>query len=181
MYCSGLIFCSKLTQMKRYKLKKWYPSLPKDIKVGDEVELSGEYYCMKLGNTCVPKEQVENHPDFWEEVKEPEELCVPVGTKFISDNIEVYTIYKVENGLVWLNWKGDKIGTHYQIWRVNKNFTDGNWKEVKPLLVTEEVIEKLECIMQEVLKEYGVTCLRNLMISDTIEKFEHEFKKILGI
>lgn len=26
---------------------------------------------------------------------------------------------------------------------------------------TEDVLEELKCIMQEVLKEYGVTCFRN--------------------
>lgn len=41
----------------------------------------------------------------------------------------------------------------------------------------DRITEELKVIMQEVLKDYGVTCLRNSMIFDVIEKFEHKLKK----
>ena len=62
--------------MSSYKLKKWYPSLPKDWKVGmlvtkkdkDDIDYNPDcigYYHYKI--LCI---QVENNPEFWEKVVE---------------------------------------------------------------------------------------------------------------
>lgn len=66
--------------MKKYKLLKWYPSLPNWIEVGGEIcykenANGGKYYvCRKepCGTYCVRLDQVENNPEFWELVVEKE-------------------------------------------------------------------------------------------------------------
>jgi len=57
--------------MKSYKLIKNYPSLPKHIKVGSCVTLIiklDEY--VFTSKKSFSREEIENHPEFWEEVKE---------------------------------------------------------------------------------------------------------------
>ena len=63
--------------MKKYKLKQWYPSLPKDWKVGVVIKQSGieclsNIYCPlnSLTHQTLNKGEVENSPDYWEEVVE---------------------------------------------------------------------------------------------------------------
>lgn len=61
------------TGNKEYKLKKWYPSLYNDFKVGDVVFFDKKRGCYAKPNnrdTVLRKREVENNPDFWEEVKE---------------------------------------------------------------------------------------------------------------
>lgn len=64
--------------MKRYKLKKWYPSLPKEIKVDTEVVYypAAETYSDNPSGlesiVDLHPEEVENNPEFWEEVEEKE-------------------------------------------------------------------------------------------------------------
>lgn len=75
---------------KRYKLKKWYPSLPKNwetdmlVGIGDNnwgyspVSSKYEY------NATLPKSEVQNNPEFWEEIKEKEPLFVT------EDGVEIF-------------------------------------------------------------------------------------------
>lgn len=238
--------------MKKYKLKKWYPSLLKEMKVGDEVLFDGKFYTMRIGNSNtnigLSRGEVENNPEFWEgvknedyeilslsfkrserpeirsvqgygddyieallkcdntiysikrlsdaeifsigdkitvlgsdmdlekinkietnkrgtpclftdsfsnhglnfmkvtKVKEPEKLCVPIGTKFKIDLISsICTINRVEQSRVWINCGEDMNGFYYEISSLNKLFANGTWKEVKPLLITEDGVELFEC------------------------------------
>lgn len=55
---------------KEYRLLKWYPSLPCGVKEGDiftKEENSNTYYSKELSKFVYDRE-VENHPEFWEEV-----------------------------------------------------------------------------------------------------------------
>lgn len=60
----------------KYKLKKWYPSLPKDWEVGMEVGIGDRSYgnyspCNgKYKDFYICAEIVENYPEFWEKVVE---------------------------------------------------------------------------------------------------------------
>ena len=60
--------------MKTYRLIKWYPSLPKDWKVGMEIGQGDDvprYYspCSAVfKNYYAHKDEIENNPDFWQEV-----------------------------------------------------------------------------------------------------------------
>ncbi len=84
--------------MKKYRLKKWYPSLHKDWVIGDIVipwEKQKDYYHVPNKSTTIFKREVENNPDFWEliEQKEPlfttaERVEIFEGDKFIlvTDN-----------------------------------------------------------------------------------------------
>jgi len=62
--------------MNKYKLKKWYPSLPKDWEVGMEVGIGDRSYgnyspCNgKYKDFYICAEIVENNPEFWEKVVE---------------------------------------------------------------------------------------------------------------
>lgn len=78
---------------KQYKLKKWYPSLPKDWKVGDTVKekLGGLF---PYGNSdenrksrYISKEEIENNPEFWEEIEESYEK-EPLFTT--EDGVDIY-------------------------------------------------------------------------------------------
>lgn len=63
--------------MKTYKLKKWYPSLHKDWRVGDvaiPLERQKYYYHIPNKSGIVFKGEVENNPDFWELIEEKKPL-----------------------------------------------------------------------------------------------------------
>ena len=87
--------------IKKYKLKKWYPSLPKSLTVGDIVSpwrIDSEYYHVPHDrNETIYKEEVENNPGFWELIEE--EKTKPL---FITDDgVEVFDrdtiVYNVRN------------------------------------------------------------------------------------
>lgn len=125
--------------MKNYKLIKKYPSLPSDWELGMEVGMGDRNWgyspCfMNYFDKCLETKEVENNPEFWELV---EELCVPIGTKFTTSTCIVYTVYKIENGKVWINWKEDKKGARYTVFEANQYFKDGDWKEVKEYKILE--------------------------------------------
>ena len=58
--------------MKKYRLKQWYPSLLKDIRVGDIITENGQHY-KGVTYKCIGYrvEIWQLHPDFWELVEEP--------------------------------------------------------------------------------------------------------------
>ena len=57
---------------KKYKLLKWYPSLPKEWKVGDIAEYFGGVYLYEVENKegFVSVSEVKTNPEFWQEVIE---------------------------------------------------------------------------------------------------------------
>ena len=66
-------------KMKTYRLIKWYPSLPKQIKVGMEVKYVGDdtYELPWISSKDGPNltiefkaYEIEDHPDFWQKVDE---------------------------------------------------------------------------------------------------------------
>ena len=78
--------------MKRYKLITKYPSLPKTMEVGFEVEWSQDLnrYHHALTLDLFSKADVENFPEFWEEKE-------PLITSY--DGVEIY-----EGGTYWFVW-----------------------------------------------------------------------------
>ena len=65
--------------MKKYRLKKWYPSLHKDWVVGDVAipwEKQKDYYHVPNKSTTIFKREVENNPDFWELIEQTELLFI---------------------------------------------------------------------------------------------------------
>jgi hypothetical protein len=78
--------------MKKYRLKKWYPSLPIDWIAGIEVrKIEGypegsDYYffCQHRIDLL----EVERNPEFWEEVKEVEETM-----RLFANSMDEYPIY----------------------------------------------------------------------------------------
>lgn len=60
--------------MKKYRLKQWYPSLGGDFKIGEKIIFWEERGCYVKNfgdDISLRKTEVENNPDFWEEVEEP--------------------------------------------------------------------------------------------------------------
>jgi hypothetical protein len=57
--------------VSRYKLKKWYPSLPKNWEVGCTITKAYNHYIHdKIGvsSKIIHATEVENSPEFWEKV-----------------------------------------------------------------------------------------------------------------
>jgi hypothetical protein len=63
--------------MKKYRLKQWYPSLLKDVRVGDIITENGQHY-KGLTYKCISYrvEIWQLHPDFWELIEEEKPLFV---------------------------------------------------------------------------------------------------------
>ena len=61
--------------MKQYRLKKWYPSLLKDVRVGDIITENGQHY-KGVTYKCISYrvEIWQLHPDFWELIEEEKPL-----------------------------------------------------------------------------------------------------------
>ena len=71
--------------MKKYRLKKWYPSLDEkwDTTHRYEYQSSTGYMCNKSMQHCVIIYKKELHSDFWEEVEEKKPLFIT------DDGVEV--------------------------------------------------------------------------------------------
>ena len=61
--------------MKKYRLKQWYPSLLKDVRVGDIITENGQHY-KGVTYKCISYrvEIWQLHPDFWELIEEGKPL-----------------------------------------------------------------------------------------------------------
>lgn len=65
-----------LNKMKQYRLKQWYPSLPDWVKNNEvivKLDPHDNFYDIDIGykGKSVSRNEVENNPDFWEEVRKP--------------------------------------------------------------------------------------------------------------
>jgi hypothetical protein len=79
--------------MNNYRLKKWYPSLPKDWEVGDIVTpYCEDYFENKKTRQTINSSQVIDQPEFWEKVeewkpKEKPQLKSPAVMRIIASDI----------------------------------------------------------------------------------------------
>ena len=117
---------------KKYKLKRWYPSLPKDWEVGMEVGQGDRYDGLyspcsgKYSDVRIITSHVEKNSDYWQEVKEIK-LDVPIGTKFkIYPKNFIYTIDSVGDGReVTIKYVNQTYT--YSVEEVNERFKYGDW------------------------------------------------------
>lgn len=118
--------------MKKYKLKKWYPSLSKCLKEGTKViRFLGDDDFVSCDENCpasIPKFQVLNNPEFWEEVVEKDYEILSFRHKpetgikafyknkkefhlyfdeWHLNNIDIYSVKRLSDGEVFT--VGDKI------------------------------------------------------------------------
>lgn len=132
--------------MKKYKLIKKLP-----FEFSPEVGyISSPTYPKRepdvhyiLGQSFIPK----NYPEFWEEVIEKPELCVPVGTKFKHKNDnQIYTISSHQWDVVEISWLFIKqeCKTVYKVDVTNQYFSDKIWIICNPLFKTEDGVEIFE-------------------------------------
>lgn len=78
----------------KYKLKKWYPSLPKNWKVGDTVSLKFSHFLhdsLGVSSRIILDHELKDHPEFWEKVPDntykilsfkPNNKCPDLWTEF---------------------------------------------------------------------------------------------------
>ena len=121
--------------MKTYKLIKEYPGSPELGTVCEERNNKSSfcYYFEGEKNIGITKDQVENHPDFWEEVKSFP--CWMVFTK-ADTSFETYKPYKTEI-YEWLD-KENKI--HFDTEEEAKAFIIFN----KPCLSYNDIKEYIQ-------------------------------------
>ena len=94
---------------KKYKLKKWYPSLPKEMPVGFEVIKDNlcNYLNPRTRFYPLASDEVENNPEFWEEIKEPEfqilEAKTSVKVSLSPENIstEIYKVLRLSDNVTF--------------------------------------------------------------------------------
>lgn len=118
--------------MKKYKLLKWYPGLPKDWEEGIIVVEHKNFFIRAnkdLTTTYLYRDNVVNCDEFWLKI-DVEELAVPIGTKFKVSDETVYTIKSVnlESG-VYVHW--NEGATYYPIKCANMFINNGSWKIYK--------------------------------------------------
>ncbi len=140
--------------MKKYKLKKRYPSLPKDWKAGTTIEQSGLksleylYYVKYLGlptSRALHKDEVENNPDYWEEVVEKDYEILGVlhlktdttftlleGQAVWGSDVDIIQIRRPSDGEVFN--LGDVVTSELIYWTnatIESFSTEGNQASVK--------------------------------------------------
>ena len=83
----------------KYKLKKWYPGLPKEWKTGhiEETQKVRNYVMnsIEIANEAKFLHEIIDNPEFWEEVKEP--LFVTEDSKSIYEGDSYYTVFFIED------------------------------------------------------------------------------------
>lgn len=96
--------------MAQYKLVKWYPSLHKYLKDGSIVSQIGDKfgnYFIENTTVSIPKDEVENNPEFWQEVKTP--LFTTLDGVDVFEGYD-YCVYDF----------GELKGTNSEIHKVNR-------------------------------------------------------------
>lgn len=138
-----------MEEVKQYKLKKWYPGLPKEWKLYAEDIIATKRGNNYMAELCgIPLDEVENNPEYWKYITN---LQVPIGTDFIvkEGNSEIiYTIRNTEliehgNKLVVVSWDNNESSVRYTVENVNENFENGSWikKEDIYLFTTSDGID----------------------------------------
>ena len=147
--------------MKKYRLKKWYPSLDNDFEVGDIVFYDKERGCYAKPNnrdTVLRKREVENNPDFWElieEVKQPL-FVTDDGVELFDEADKVFIVnkecYKKESEISNIYDKTNRKDFKYffhessadeYIWRNKRVFNYEDMMKAKhSIILTNEDIEK---------------------------------------
>ncbi len=75
--------------MKKYRVKQWYPSLLKDVRVGDIITENGQHYKgVTYKGISYRVEIWQLHPDLWELIEEEK----PKPLFITDDGVEVYDI-----------------------------------------------------------------------------------------
>lgn len=176
---------------KKYKLIKWYPSLPKEINVGYVVSIGThpyDRYFGLIGITIspknelygIPKDEVENNPEFWEEVIGVK-LCVSEGSVFAINLNKEYASYyyintnKDDNNYVDLVVKasGNRYPKHVSVNEANNNLIENRWKLTKTIKSEDEetICDGESCYI--VTKDF-VVCKNNNLNYKDLKIFKHK-------
>lgn len=140
--------------MKKYRLKKWYPSLDEkwDTTHRYEYQSSTGYMCNKSIQHCVIIYKKELHPDFWELIEEEEPLFITedgveifLGHSYILIDKEFIKHKQTASNIVYTEYfkkfKHESNADEY-IWRNKRVFSYNDVMELINLrLYTKETIE----------------------------------------
>lgn len=141
--------------MTRYKLKQWYPSLPKDWEIGIEVEkctIDKRYYVSNQWyKPLISQTEVENNPEFWEKLEEKDYEIIKETYNTLIGKWEIISVKRLSDGEIFS--VGDKIKDgvitsiilqpNNIIWlmhdgRANNLKLEDAVKVKEPLLITED-------------------------------------------
>lgn len=142
--------------MVKYKLKKWYPSLPKNWEIG--MKVGGEKFFANIEQKYTPyvffdPYEITNNPEFWEEVKEP---------LFITeDGVEIF-----ENDIYYIvDWNFDiseeKASNSESSIKGCRYFSDFDlarkWiDENKPKYSKKDILNIIEEVFEHSIKELKI-------------------------
>ncbi len=86
---------------KKYKLIKKYPN-NSNFQLGDIISTCGNCYSRGNYKELVSSSDVEDYPEFWEEVKEIVNMSFKEGDKFYNHNDPslIYTIKEISNSKI---------------------------------------------------------------------------------
>lgn len=120
--------------MKKYKLKKWYPSLPKDWKEGMEVGQGdrGSYsdYSPCAGDYTdkrIPKSQIECCDGFWEEVVEKDYEVLSYNSN-ISES-KIGSVKRLSDGVVFSVGDSVIVPKHVKNFYKHSDYTIKSFKK----------------------------------------------------
>lgn len=90
---------------KKYKLLKWFPTLPKDWEVGMELGVGGENcygnyfpYHSKYSDYYVAPNIVENNPEFFEEITEKDVFLITEDGVKVNLKVEIHWVSNYVGG-----------------------------------------------------------------------------------
>lgn len=129
--------------MKKFKLIKWYPSITDNGTVGSLATKSPKDSVYKMKNLWIPREDVENNPEFWQEIIEKDYKILSVSIR----RSERHTVRMVDSFdsddyiTLLINCDGNSINSVQRL-SDNKVFTVGeivfrnkSWEVVSPCYI----------------------------------------------
>ena len=139
--------------MKNYRLKQWYPSLPCEWEIGDKVErwLNYDRYHVPCKQETIPKDEVENNPDFWELIEEKKKpLFITDDGVEVLENDSYFFIsdYTIQSNVAQNIFYRDDVIRFYH----ESNADEYIWKN-KPVFSYEDFIKWGNVPYQRVIEQ----------------------------
>ena len=139
--------------MKKYKLMQRYPSLPCEWEIGDKVErwLNYDRYHVPCKQETIPKDEVENNPDFWELIEEKKKpLFITDDGVEVLENDSYFFIsdYTIQSNVAQNIFYRDDVIRFYH----ESNADEYIWKN-KPVFSYEDFIKWGNVPYQRVIEQ----------------------------
>jgi len=132
--------------MKKYRLKQWYPSLLKDVRVGDIITENGQHYKgVTYKGISYRVEIWQLHPDFWELIEEQKPLFITEdGEEVFDSGANIIAVNKRFEKLYWEAYMWEfHHSIHHKVFKHESNANGHIWRN-KPLICVKDVIDNCE-------------------------------------